>query len=79
MTLPNKELDIAPAVRDFGEENNLDLSWLDTRGEWGVKAEGGMGGLKLSDIELGSYGEPGEHSDNMTGKPRGAVSRQCSR
>ena len=75
MTLADKELDLAPAVRDFGEENGLDLSWLETRGEWGVKAEPEKGGLKLSDIQLGTYGEPGDHSDNMTGRPRGSLAR----
>ena len=75
MTLTNEELNIAPAVRDFGEENDLDLSWLDTRGEWGVKADPGKGGLTLSDIELGSYGEPGDQSNNLTGRPRGSVPR----
>ena len=75
MTLTDKELDLAPAVRDFGEENDLDLSWLETRGEWGVKAEPEKGGLKLSDIQLGTYGEPGDHSDNMTGRPRGSLAR----
>ena len=75
MTLADKELDLAPAVRDFGEENGLDLSWLETRGEWGVKAEPEKGGLKLSDIQLGTYGEPENYSDNMTGRPRGSLAR----
>ena len=39
MTISKEELDLAPAVREFGEDNDLDLSWLDTRGEWGIKAE----------------------------------------
>ena len=69
MTISKEELDLAPAVREFGEDNNLDLSWLDTRGEWGVKAEPSKRGLTLGDIQLGSYGEPGDHSDNMTGRP----------
>ena len=75
MTISKEELDLAPAVREFGEDNNLDLSWLDTRGEWGVKAEPSKRGLTLGDIQLGSYGEPGDHSDNMTGRPRGARAR----
>ena len=75
MTISKEELDLAPAVREFGEDNNLDLSWLDTRGEWGVRAEPSKRGLTLGDIQLGSYGEPGDHSDNMTGRPRGARAR----
>ena len=39
MTISKEELDLAPAVREFGEDYDLDLSWLDTRGEWGIKAE----------------------------------------
>ena len=37
MTISKEELDLAPAVREFGEYNNLDLSWLDTRVNGGSK------------------------------------------
>ncbi len=54
---------------------DLDLSWMDKMGEWGVRAEPGKRGLTLEDIRIGSYGELPAVSDNMTGRPRGAGSR----
>jgi hypothetical protein len=54
MTLTNEELNIASTVRDFGEGNDLDLSWLDTRGEWGVKADTGERSENLTGGPRGS-------------------------
>jgi hypothetical protein len=56
----------------------LDLSWMSRHGEWGMRAKPGKQGLTLADIQIGSYGEPAAHSDNQTGRPRGAASRPSS-
>jgi hypothetical protein len=53
-------------------EYDLDTSWMKQMGEWGVRAEAGKRGLTLADIQIGSYGEVPEATQNMTGRPRGA-------
>ena len=64
------------AVKDYADDYDLDLSWLDTRGEWGIKAAPDpKRGMTLSSIEVGSYGEAPDTTDNMTGRPRGAAQR----
>jgi hypothetical protein len=61
------------ALRETSTE--LDLGWMRRRGEWGMRATPGKQGLTLADIQIGSYGEPAERSDNQTGRPRGAAAR----
>jgi hypothetical protein len=51
---------------------------MDRQGEWGIRAVPGKQGLSLADIQIGSYGEPDERSDNQTGRPRGAGARPNS-
>jgi hypothetical protein len=53
-------------------ETPLSLDWMDRQGDWGTNAIAGKHGLTLEDIQIGTYGEPPEISDNMTGRPRGA-------
>ncbi len=63
-------------IQEYAQDQGLDLGWLDRQGEWGVKASpNGQKGLTLSDTQLGSYGDPPDESDNMTGRPRGAAHR----
>ena len=59
------------------EQEPLDLSWMKQRGEWGMRAKQGKHGLSLADIQIGSYGNPDQHSTNMTGRPRGAAERSA--
>ncbi|MFU8813910.1 MAG: hypothetical protein ACNA7W_01100 [Pseudomonadales bacterium] len=59
-------------------EEPLDLGWMARQGEWGSHASGGKQGLTLADIQFGSYGDVPAHSDNMTGRPRGATARPQS-
>ncbi len=67
------------AVKDYADDHELDLSWIDTRGEWGIKASpDSKKGLTLSDIQLGSYGDVPDTSDNMTGRSRGAAARPAA-
>lgn len=65
------------AVKEYADDYNLDLTWMDeiSKGEWGIRAQPDKRGMTLDDIQIGSYGETPDHSDNMTGKPRGAASR----
>ena len=63
-------------IQEYANDQGLDLGWIDRQGEWGVKASAdGQKGLTLNDTQIGSYGDPPDESDNMTGKPRGAASR----
>ncbi|MCB1694443.1 MAG: hypothetical protein KDI19_16845 [Pseudomonadales bacterium] len=62
-------------VKAEEEDAELDLGWLQQLGEWGMKASPGKNGLSLADIQVGTYGEAPEHSDNLTGRPRGAGKR----
>jgi len=57
------------------QEHELDTSWMDQMGEWGIKAKPGKRGLTLAEIQIGEYGELPETTDNMTGRPRGATRR----
>ncbi len=59
-------------------EVELDLAWMEKQGEWGTHAELSKNGLTLADIQIGSYGDAPEESRNLSGKPRGAISRPGS-
>jgi hypothetical protein len=51
-----------------------DLAWMNETGEWGMRATPGNLGLRLKDIEIGSYGVVPEHgSEHRSMAPRGAV------
>ena len=54
---------------------DLDLSWMQQRGEWGQRARPGKQGLTLADIQINSYGNVPANSTNLTGRPRGAAER----
>lgn len=61
-----------------GSEFELDLGWMEKQGEWGVHAEPSKNGLTLADIQVGGYADAPDESRNLSGKPRGAVSRPGS-
>ena len=56
---------------EIPREHELDTSWMDNMAEWGITAKPGKRGLTLADVQLGSYADLPEISDNMTGRPRG--------
>ena len=56
-------------ARVWPAEADLDLGWMKQRGEWGMKATPSKQGLTLADIQIGSYGDPVDRSDNQTGRP----------
>lgn len=51
----------------------LDLSWLDAKTEWGVRALPGPRGLTLEAVNVGSYAEAPEIGEHATQRPRGAA------
>ena len=61
-----------------GAEHELDLGWMDRTGPWGTRAEPGKYGLTIADVGVDGYGDAPEHSDNLTGRPRGAAARSSS-
>lgn len=63
---------MAEASADIFE---MKLDWMSAQGEWGTHAKPSKHGLSLADIQQGSYGDIPEHSDNMSGRPRGANPR----
>ncbi len=51
-----------------------DLSWMNETGEWGMRAKPGPLGLRMKDIEIGSYGVvPDRGGEHRSMAPRGAV------
>ncbi|MGB2696164.1 MAG: hypothetical protein WBD55_13390, partial [Dehalococcoidia bacterium] len=56
-------------------EVDLDLSWLKPESEHGVRAEVGKHGLTVESIQIGSYGDIPERTQNYTMRPRGAARR----
>ena len=51
---------------DLPKEHDVDVSWLDDMGEWGIKAEPSNRGMTLADIQISSYGELPDVSENQT-------------
>ena len=62
-------------LRTETDYSGLGLEWLDPGTEWGVRAQLGRKGLTLDEINKSSYGEVPDHTDNFTGRPRGAAAR----
>ena len=55
--------------------DGLDLSWLKTPIDWGIRAKPGKRGLTLDEINVGAYGDVPEVSRDQTMRPRGAAAR----
>jgi hypothetical protein len=55
--------------------DGLDLSWLNTPVDWGIRATPGKRGLTLDEINIGSYGNIPERTNDQTMRPRGAAAR----
>lgn len=72
MTTTTDSLD---GLREYGQEQGYDLSWLEKTATWGQRIEPGKAGLVLDDVERGFHGEAPEESKNMTGRTRGSVVR----
>jgi hypothetical protein len=51
-----------------------DLSWMKETGEWGMRAKPSSLGLRLKDVEIGSYGVvPERGGAHLSMAPRGSV------
>ncbi len=76
---PQQEAERSPfeALLDYGKERGYKLDWLQKRETWGqqLEADRKAGGLLLQDVDQGVFGEVPEHSENWTGRPRGALER----
>ena len=51
------------------------FDWMGLSAEWGVRVKPGEHGLRISDLNVGIYGEVPEHWDDQTRRPRGALPR----
>jgi hypothetical protein len=67
---------IEPSVylKKLYETGTPDLAWMNNHGEWGMRAQPGNLGLRLKDIEIGSYGVvPERGGDHRSMAARGSV------
>ena len=70
----------APAKKDSGDKplsetkttETKTMDWMNDSPEWGTRARPGKRGLTLDDINIGSYGQVPDQSEEMTRMPRGA-------
>ncbi len=65
------------ALLDYGRERGYKLDWLQASETLGTSPnfDPAAGGLLLQNADAGRYAEVPEYSDNMTGRPRGAIER----
>lgn len=64
-------------LMEHGRKNGYKMDWLQPRETFGSRldSDDAAGGLLLQDIDHGPFAQIPEWSDNMTGRPRGAVTR----
>ena len=62
---------------DYGKDRGYKLDWLAPRETLGATLDHSSeaGGLLLQDVDQGPFAQVADYSDNMTGRPRGAVPR----
>jgi len=62
---------------DYGKNNGYKLDWLQQRETFGKELEipSNGGGLLLQDVDSGPFAEAPEWTNNVTGRPRGALTR----
>jgi hypothetical protein len=61
---------------EYGRSRGYKLDWLTARETFGTRLDGIVGeGVLLQDIDSGPFAQIPEWSDNMTGRPRGALVR----
>jgi hypothetical protein len=60
------------AYREKLRNGEYDLSWMEVKSEWGVRATPSKRGLTLDDINIGSYGVIPESGQALSFVPRGA-------
>lgn len=64
-------------LMEYGKKNGYKLDWLQPRETFGARLDSDdeAGGLLLQDIDHGPFAQVPDWSDNMTGRPRGALTR----
>jgi hypothetical protein len=68
-------IDSGELLKETPLPESLDLSWLKSSADWGIKARPGKRGLTLDEINIGPYGEVPAEAHDLTMRPRGAVAR----
>jgi|SRR5579863_1816004 len=64
----------SPYLQKLYQTGTPDLGWMNQHGEWGIRAQPGNLGLRLKDIQIGSYGViPAHGGDHRSMAPRGAT------
>lgn len=68
------KLEPSEYMRKLYDTGTPDLGWMNQRGEWGIRAKPGNLGLRLKDIEIGSYGVVPEHGgEHRSMAARGSI------
>jgi hypothetical protein len=64
-------------LMEYGKERGYKLDWLQKRDTFGEGLDGGSkgGGLLLQEIDRGIFADAPDETDNLTGRPRGALAR----
>jgi hypothetical protein len=64
-------------LMEYGRQRGYKLDWLRPRETFGASLEAGaeQGGLLLQDVDRGPFAQVPEWSENLTGRPRGALTR----
>jgi hypothetical protein len=61
---------------EYGRSRGFKLDWLTARETFGTRLDGVAGeGVLLQDIDKGPFAQIPDWSDNMTGRPRGSLTR----
>ncbi|MBM3140415.1 MAG: hypothetical protein FJZ92_09470 [Chloroflexi bacterium] len=64
-------------LMEYGRARGYKLDWLSPRETFGshLESRAEQGGLLLQDVDRGPFGQAPDWSDNLTGRPRGALTR----
>ena len=62
---------------EYGKTNGYKLDWLQQRETFGTELDSAdkSGGLLLQDVDSGPFADVPEWTNNVTGRPRGAMTR----
>jgi hypothetical protein len=80
-TKASKGMAVPAAMPDSAGAHNVEgvpvpsFEWMGLSAEWGVRIKPGEHGLRLSDLNVGIYGEVPEVWEDQTRRPRGALPR----
>ncbi len=68
------------ALLEYGREHGYELEWMQKRETFGtaLEAHEAAGGLLLQDIDRGPFEQVPDWTNNVTGRPRGAIERAAA-